>query len=98
MPENLPEEPEDIINIASKAGYLKVNTDVGEIKLNSYNQVEIQPKGTVFGAKLKVEENGEVSPMITFDTKKLRDPKKDIDPKKMLDDALENFWNEQGQV
>jgi hypothetical protein len=95
MPENLPEEPEDIINIASKAEYLKINTDVGEIKLNSYNQVEIQPKGTVFGAKLKVEENGEVSPMITFDTKKLRDPKKDIDPKQMLDDALEDFFNEQ---
>jgi len=95
MPENLPGQPEDIINIASKAGYLKVSTDIGEIKLNSYNQVEIQPKGTVFGAKLKVEENGEVSPMITFDTKKLRDPKKDIDPKQMLDDALENFWNEQ---
>jgi hypothetical protein len=95
MPENLPEEPEDIINIASKAEYLKINTDVGEIKLNSYNQVEIQPKGTVFGAKLKVEENGEVSPMITFDTKKLRDPKKDIDPKQILDDALEDFFNEQ---
>lgn len=95
MPENLPEEPEDIINIASKAGYLKVSTDIGEIKLNSYNQVEMQPKGTVFGAKLKVEENGEVSPMITFDTKKLRDPKKNIDPKQMLDDALEDFFNEQ---
>lgn len=95
MPENLPEEPEDIINIASKVGYLKVSTDIGEIKLNSYNQVEMQPKGTVFGAKLKVEENGEVSPMITFDTKKLRDPKKNIDPKQMLDDALEDFFNEQ---
>lgn len=98
MPENLPEEPEDIVDIASKAGYLKVSTDIGEIKLNSYNQVEIQPKGTIFGAKLKVEENGEVSPMLTFDTKKLRDPKKDIDPKQLIDDALENFWNEQGQV
>jgi hypothetical protein len=94
-PENLPQEPEDIINIASKSGYLKVDTDIGEVKLNSYNQIEIQPKGTILGAKLKVEENGEVSPMITFDTKKLKSPKKDIDPKQILDDALEDFFNEQ---
>lgn len=92
--ENIPEQPEDIIDIASKSGYLKVDTDIGEIKLNSYNQIEIQPKGTVFGAKLKVEENGEVSPMITFDTKKLREPKKNIDPKQILDDALEDFFND----
>jgi hypothetical protein len=94
-PENLPQEPEDIINIASKTGYLKVETDIGEVKLNSYNQIEIQPKGTILGAKLNVEENGEVSPMITFDTKKLKSPKKDIDPKQILDDALEDFFNEQ---
>lgn len=93
--ENIPEQPEDIIDIASKSGYLKVDTDIGEVKLNSYNQIEIQPKGTVFGAKLKVEENGEVSPMITFDTKKLTSPKKDIDPKKILDDALDEFLNGQ---
>jgi hypothetical protein len=95
MPENLPQEPEEIIDIAAKAGYLKAKTDIGDIKLNSHNSVEIQPKGTPFGAKVKVENNGSVTPTITFDTKKLRDPKKNIDAKQMLDDALEDFFNEQ---
>jgi hypothetical protein len=93
--ENLPEEPEEIIDIAAKAGYLKVDTELGEIKLNSHNSAEIQPKGTLFGAKVTIEDDGSVTPTITFDTKKLRDPKKYIDAKQMLDDALEDFFNEQ---
>lgn len=91
---NLPEDPEDIINIAAKSGYLKAKTDIGEIKLNSYNQVEIQPKGTPFGAKVKVEESGNITPTLTFDTKKLRDPKRNIDAKQMLDDAINDFWKQ----
>ena len=94
--ENLPEDPEEIIDIAAKAGYLKVKTELGDIKLNSHNSVEIQPKGTPFGAKVKVENDGSVTPTLTFDTKKLREPKKNIDAKQMLDDALEDFFN--GQV
>ena len=94
--ENLPEDPEEIIDIAAKAGYLKVKTELGDIKLNSHNSVEIQPKGTPFGAKVKVENDGSVTPTLTFDTKKLREPKRNIDAKQMLDDALEDFLN--GQV
>jgi hypothetical protein len=93
--ENLPQEPEEIIDIAAKAGYLKVKTELGEIKLNSHNSVEIQPKGTPFGAKIKVNNDGSLTPTLTFDTKKLRDPKKNIDAKQILDDALEDFLNEQ---
>jgi hypothetical protein len=92
--ENLPEDPEEIIDIAAKAGYLKVKTDIGDIKLNSHNSVEIQPKGTPFGAKVKVENNGSVTPTLTFDTKKLRDPKKNIDTKQLLDDAIDDFWEQ----
>ena len=93
--ENLPEEPEDIVDIAARAGYLKVQTDIGDIKLNSHNSVEIQPKGTPFGAKIKVEESGNITPTLTFDTKKMREPRKQIDAKQMLDDALEDFLDEQ---
>jgi hypothetical protein len=95
MSENLPQEPEKIVDIASKAEYLKVDTNLGEVKLNSHNSVEIQPKGTPFGTKVKVENNGSVTPTLTFDTKKLREPKKQIDAKQMLDDALEDFLDEQ---
>lgn len=90
-----PQEPEDIINLVAKAGYLKVETDIGDIKLNSYNSVEIQPKGTPFGAKVKVEEDGNITPTLTFDTKKLREPKKNIDTKEILDDAINDFWEGQ---
>jgi hypothetical protein len=90
--ENLPEEPEEIVDIVAKAGYLKVETELGEIKLNSHNSVEIQPKGTPFGAKIKVNNDGSLTPTLTFDTKKLREPKKNIDTKQLLDDAIDDFW------
>jgi hypothetical protein len=88
---NLPDDEKDLVNIAARAGYLKVDTEIGEIKLNSYNQIEVQPEGTIFGAKVKVEQNGSITPTLTFDTKKLRDSKKHIDPKDIIDSALENF-------
>lgn len=93
---NLPEEPEDIIDIAASAGYLKIQTDIGDIKLNSHNSFEVQPNGTPFGIKIKVEESGNFTPTLTFDTKKLRGHKKNINSKQMLDDALEDYLN--GQV
>jgi hypothetical protein len=93
--ENAPQGPEDNVDIIAKAGYLKVESDIGEIKLNSHNSIEVQPEGTLFGAKVKVEENGNITPTLTFDTKKLRGPRKKIDAKQMLDDALEDFFNEQ---
>ena len=92
--ENLPQEPEDIVDIIAKAGYLKIQTDIGDIKLNSHNSVEVQPNGTPFGVKVKVEESGNITPTLTFDTKKLREPIKKIDAKQMLDDALKDFLNE----
>ena len=90
--ENLPEEPEEIVDIVAKVGYLKVENDLGEIKLNSHNSIEIQPKGTPFGAKVKVNNDGSLTPTLTFDTKKLREPKKNIDTKQLLDDAIDDFW------
>jgi hypothetical protein len=89
--QNLPDDEKDLVNIAARAGYLKVDTEIGDIKLNSYNEVEVQPDGTPFGAKVRVEQDGSITPTLTFDTKKLRDPKKHIDPKSIVDSALEDF-------
>ena len=91
---NLPEEPEDIIDLVSKTEYLKINTELGEIKLEAHNRINIQPDETPFGIKIEVEENGDIIPTLTFDTKKLREPRKNIDAKHMLDDALKDFLNE----
>ena len=91
---NLPEEPEDIIDLVSKTECLKINTELGEIKLEAHNRVNIQPDETPFGIKIEVEDSGDVIPTLTFDTKKLRGPRKNIDAKQMLDDALEDFLNE----
>ncbi len=93
--ENNPQNIEDIANIAAKAGYLKVKTGIGDIKLNSYNQVEIQPKGTIFGAKIKVEEDGSITPTLTFDTKKLRNTNERFDSEDAVDQALNDFWDNQ---
>ena len=93
MPENLPQEPEDIVDIAAKARYLKVETELGEIKLNSHNSIEIQPNGVPFGAQVTVEDDGSITPTLTFDTKKMREPKNNINPEEIIDDALEEFFN-----
>jgi hypothetical protein len=92
---NLSEEPEDIIDLISKTECLKINTELGEIKLEAHNRINIQPDETPFGIEIEVEEGGDITPILTFDTKKLREPKKNIDVKKILDDALEDYLNEQ---
>ena len=92
---NLSEEPEDIIDLVSKTECLKINTELGEIKLEAHNRVNIQPDETPFGIEIEVEEGGDITPILTFDTKKLREPRKNIDAKQMLDDALEDYLNEQ---
>jgi len=43
---------------------------------------------------IDIEENGEIVPTLTLDTKKMREQKK-IDAKQMLDDALEDFLDEE---
>ena len=92
---NLSEEPEDIVDLVSKTECLKINTELGEIKLEAHNRVNIQPDETPFGIEVEVEENGNITPTLTFDTKKLREPRKNIDAKQMLYDALEDYLNEQ---
>jgi hypothetical protein len=83
----------DAVDIAAKVEYLKITTELGEIKLESHNRVNIQPDETPFGIKIEVEESGDVIPTLTFDTKKLRQPRKNIDAKQMLDDALKDYLN-----
>lgn len=84
----------DALDIAAKAEYLKINTELGEIKLEAHNRVNIQPDETPFGIKIEVEDSGDVIPTLTFDTKKLRQPRKNIDAKQMLDNALKDYPNE----
>jgi hypothetical protein len=92
---NLPEDPEQVIDLVSKSQYLKVNTELGEIKLEAHNEVNLQPKGTPLGMKLKSEETGDITPTITFDTKKLREPSKNISPSEIVDNAIEEYLNDQ---
>lgn len=92
--ENLPDDPKEIVDALAKTKILKIEDDFGSITLEAHNQVNIQPKGTPFGAKLKLESNGSVTPTLTFDTKKMRPVIKKTDPKQVLDDALENYFDE----
>jgi hypothetical protein len=92
---NLPEDPEQVIDLVAKSQYLKVNTELGEIKLEAHNEINLQPKGTPLGVKLKLEETGDITPTITFDTKKLREPCKNIDPCEIVDNAIEEYLSEE---
>lgn len=91
--ENLPDDQKDVVNILAKAGYLKAENDQIKISLDSADTVNIQPKGTVFGAKVKVNPDGSITPTLTFDTKKLRDKPNLTPPEDILDKALEDFWD-----
>ena len=90
--DNLPDDEREIVNILAKAGYLKASNDKLEVSLESHNTLNIQPKGNIFGAKIKVEDNGSITPTLTFDTKKLRDSSNRIDPKDAIDKAIDEFW------
>lgn len=92
--ENLPQEPEDIVDLVAKAGYLKVENELGSIQLKSHDTIEIQPNGTIFGARIKANDDGTITPTLTFDTKKLREPKKKINAEQIVDQALEEFFND----
>ena len=89
--ENAPDSTEDVVNILAKAGYLKAENDKIKISLDSANSLNIQPKGTVVGAKVRVEKDGSITPILTLDTKKLRDKGRYTSPKDALDQALEDF-------
>ena len=96
--QNSPRSAEYITDILAKTRYLEVKIDKVSVSLDSANTVDIQPEGTIFGAKVKVEQNGLVAPSITVDTKKLRDANKDIFPEKLVDEALEDFLKNEGEV
>jgi len=89
--DNLPDDEKELVDILAKAGYLKASNDKLEVSLESYNTLNIQPKGNIFGAKIKVEDNGAITPTLTFDTKKLRDSLKKTDPKDAIDNALDQW-------
>jgi hypothetical protein len=93
--DNLPDSEKDAVDILAKAGYLKASNDKLEVSLESADTLNIQPKGNVFGAKIKVEDNGSITPTLTFDTKKLREKKNYIPPENLVDKALEDFWENQ---
>ena len=89
--ENISDSEEYAIDILAKAGYLKAENDKISVSLDSANTLNIQPKKTIVGAKIEVEQNGSLTPSLTFDTKKLRDKGRYTSPKKLLDQALEDF-------
>ena len=89
--ENLPDDEKEVVNIFAKAGYLKAENDKIKISLDSADTLNFQPKGTIFGAKIKVEKDGSVTPTLTFDTKKLREEGRYTSPKDALDQALKDY-------
>jgi hypothetical protein len=93
--DNLPDSEKDVIDLIAKAGYLKASNDEVEVSLESADTLNIQPKGNVFGAKVKVEDDGTITPILTFDTKKLREESDYVHSKDVVDDALKDFWENQ---
>jgi uncharacterized protein YxjI len=87
---NFPDEEKKVIDIIAKAGYFKASNDKITVSLDSADTLNIQLKGNIFGAKIKVENDGSITPTLTFDTKKLRDTKR-VDAKSLVDEALKKY-------
>lgn len=85
---NLP-DPKEVVDIIAKSGYLKIESEDLDISLKNHKTINIQPKESIFG--LEVSPN---SAKITFDTKKLREPPKPINTQEILDQAIENYFQE----
>lgn len=88
--DQLPDSTEEVIDLLAKTKQLKVETDAGSVMLESHNSVNIQPSGTPFGTKMKVAD-GSNSAALTFDSKKMRPPKKNIDFDQLIDDAISEY-------
>lgn len=86
--ENLP-DPKEAIDIVARAGYLKIESKDLEVSLKNHKTVNIQPKNTVFGLEVSPD-----SVKVTFDTKKLKEPPKPINTEEILDQALEEYFQE----
>jgi hypothetical protein len=88
--DQFPDSTGEMVDLVAKSKMLKVEDDIGSVMLESHNSVNIQPSGTPFGTKVKVAD-GSGSAALTFDSKKLRPPKKNIDFDRILDDAISEY-------
>ena len=86
--ENLP-DPKEAIDIAARAGYLKIESEDLEISLKNHKTVNIQPKNTIFGLEISTD-----TAKVTFDTKKLNEPLEPINTSEILDRAIEEYFQE----
>lgn len=86
--ENLP-DPKEAIDIIAKAGYLKIESEDLEISLKNHKTVNIQPKNTILGLEVSPD-----SAKVTFDTKKLKEPVKPLNTSEILDQAIEEYFQE----
>lgn len=89
--EGLPEDAEQALDAIAGTGLLKASTPLGDIKLRSSQEVELQPSGTPFGVRIKKEDNGSITPTLLFDTKKMSNKPKSIDAEDIVSKALEEF-------
>lgn len=85
-----PDSEEEVIDLLAKTKQLKIENDMGSVILESHNSVNIQPSGTPFGTKIKIAE-GSNSAALTFDSKKMRPPRKNIDFDQLLDEAISQY-------
>ena len=89
--EGLPEDANEALNLLGSTGFLKASTPLGDVKLRSSQEVELQPNGMPFGLRIKREDNGEITPTLLFDSKKLRDKPALINAEDIVSKALEDF-------
>jgi len=88
--DQFPDSPEEVVDLLAKTKQLKVETDAGSVTLESHNSVNIQPSGTPFGTKIKVAD-GSNSAALTFDSKKMRPPRKNINVDQLISDAISKY-------
>jgi hypothetical protein len=89
--EGLPGDAEEALDQLGRTGALQLNTALGDIKLRSSQEIELQPSGTPFGVRLKKEDDGSITPTLLFDSKKIREKRKPLNAEDIVNKALEEF-------
>ena len=89
--EGLPGDAGEALDQLGRTGALQLNTALGDIKLRSSQEIEIQPSGTPFGVRLKKEDDGSITPTLLFDSKKMQEKQKPINAEDIVSKALEEF-------
>jgi hypothetical protein len=90
MKEDLNElDRKKIVQYALKSGLIKTGVGTVDLTWEDLKQINVQLKNNPLGIRLRIEDDGTITPMLTFDTKKLKSKQNRTND--AIETALKNY-------